>query len=179
MSLSSQTYLDRLQSDRDKFLDELILIIRAIAAKWNWTNMVSLDDIVQDCFLKLICNLEKGQFSGQSSFKTYVYAITRNTCIDYFRASKQYQSVDADKTDLIDQSVSADDRIVEAEDRRTASKVIRALSGECRRLWRAIFFGKRNYRQAADLLGLKEGTVKRKMWECRKQARQLVLELEK
>lgn len=179
MSLSSKSYLDRLQTDRDKFLDELILIIRAIAAKWNWTEMVSLDDIVQDCFLKLICNLEKGQFSGRSSFKTYVYAITRNTCIDYFRASKQHQTVDADQTELIDRSVSVEDRIVEAEDRRTASKVVRALSGECRRLWRVVFFGKRNYRQAAELLGLKEGTVKRKMWECRKQARQLVFELEK
>jgi len=179
MSLSSQTYLDRLQSDRDKFLDELILIVRAIAARWNWTNMVSLDDIVQDCFLKLICNLEKGQFSGQSSFKTYVYAITRNTCIDYFRASKQHQAVDADEADLVDRSTSPEDRIIEAEDRQTASRVVRALSRECRRLWRVIFFGKRNYRQAAELLGLKEGTVKRKMWECRRQARGLVIELEK
>lgn len=175
---SSDYYLGRIKGNNRQFLDELTILIQKIVSKWNWSDSSYTEDIVQDCFLKLIRNLEKGQFGGQSSFKTYVYALARNTCIDYFRASKLARTTDIDEIILVDTAPSQEDRLIATEERISAARVVRSLPRECRELWRIIFFGKRNYRQAAELLGLKEGTVKRKMWECRQSAKKLVAELE-
>ena len=155
-----------------------MLIIRRIAAKWNWTDESTLGDICQDCYIKVVQNLERGKFKEQSSFKTYLYSIVRNTCMDYYKASKVADWTDIEKVELVDQSPSQSDSLISVEERRTAARVLLALPRECRRLWQSIFFQKRNYRQTAELLGLTEGTVKRKMWECRQQARKLVLAYE-
>jgi RNA polymerase sigma-70 factor (ECF subfamily) len=119
-------------------------------------------------------SLESGRFEGRSSFSTYVYTITRRTCIDYYRAARAAQTDDIDKMTLADPGCSQEEQLVSAERRRTAYLVLISLPRECRRLWRMVFFGKRNYRQVADKLGLSEGSVKRKMWQCRQWAREKV-----
>jgi len=179
MTLTAADCLDRIRKNDKQFLDELMLIIRRIAAKWNWTDESTLSDICQDCYIKVVQNLEAGKFQQQSSFKTYLYSIVRFTCLDYYKATKAADWTDIEKVELVDQNPSQSDSLISKEERRTAARVLLALPRECRRLWQTIFFGKRNYRQAADELGLTEGTVKRKMWECRKQARELVASYEK
>jgi RNA polymerase sigma-70 factor, ECF subfamily len=157
---------------------ELQAIVAAVVRKWNWGGPGNVDDIVQDCLLRLLQNIRSGKFRGDSSFMTYIYAIVRNTCIDYYKERKTLEGVDIDSIELMDQSLSAEERLANRDRRRVACRVLLSLPEECRRLWRAIFFGKRNYKQAADLLGLTEGTVKRRMWECRQIASEKLKSLE-
>jgi RNA polymerase sigma factor (sigma-70 family) len=171
--------LDRIRSNDRRFLGELALVVERIAQRWALPAWMSVEDVAQDCLVKLIQNLERGKFAGQSSFKTYVYAIARNTCIDYCQLARAVELVDIEEVTVANPDSSPEKDIISAEERRVACKVLMSLPPECRRLWRAIFFGKRNYRQAAELLGLSEGTVKRRMWECRRIARKLVERLEK
>ena len=81
---------------------------------------------------------------------------------------------DIEQVALQDPASSQEEQVIAAEQRKTAYKVLMSLPKDCRRLWRMIFFGKRNYRQAAEKLGLSEGSIKRKMWECRRLARKKV-----
>ena len=46
-------------------------------------NMCLADDIVQETFVKLA--IKKPKFNGKSSFKTWLYAIGRNTAINYLK----------------------------------------------------------------------------------------------
>jgi len=174
VEISSAQLLERIRAEDREFLKDLQSIVTRIAQKWNWTDRESVDDIAQDCFIKIINNLRQGKFQGRSSFKTYVYTIVRRTCIDYYRADRATETVDIEKVTLIDPARSAEDKLITADTRRIACRVLLSLPADCRKLWRTIFFGGRNYRQAADHLGLKEGTIKRRMWECRRLAREKV-----
>lgn len=171
--------LHRIRSNDRTFISELEQIIECVARKWNWTDRETQADIAQDCFLKIINNLESGKFEGRSSFKTYVYTIVRWTCIDFYRADRAVETTDYESASLVNPDPSQEERLISREERKTACRVLLSLPAECRNLWRAVFFGKRNYKQAAAMLGLKEGTVKRKMWECRQLAREKVKLYEK
>jgi RNA polymerase sigma-70 factor (ECF subfamily) len=154
------------------FVAELQEVVSAIVRKWNWGGSENVGDIVQDCLLRLLQNIRSGRFRGESSLKTYIYAIARNTCIDYYKERKAFEAIDIDSVELVDESLSAEDCLMHRDQRRIACQILLSLPEECRRLWRAIFFGKRNYKQAGELLKLSEGTVKRRMWECRQIARE-------
>lgn len=49
-------------------------------------NIHDVEDILQEVFLKVYQN--KDRFKGKSSVKTWIYSITRNTIIDYYRKRK-------------------------------------------------------------------------------------------
>jgi RNA polymerase sigma factor (sigma-70 family) len=102
-----------------------------------------------------------------------VYAIVRNTCIDYYRLDAAMESVDAAAVELADPGPAPDAELLVRQERRLACRVLLALPRKCRQLWRMIFFGKLAYRDAAERLGVAEGSVKRQMWECRQIAQQL------
>ncbi len=179
VSNASESLLERIRTGDREFVDDLRSVVTRIAYKWNWTDRESVDDIAQDCLVKIINNLRAGKFEGRSSLKTYVYTIVRRTCIDYYRSARVVETTDVDNVTLIDPRPSAEDNLMTQDTRRIAARVLLTLPADCRKLWRVIFFGKRNYRQAADHLGLREGTVKRRMWECRRLAREQVAIYEK
>ncbi len=177
--LVSEQLLRRIRENDREFIADLRQIIERIARKWNWTDADSVDDIAQDCFIKLLESLSSGRFEGKSSFKTYVYTITRRTCIDYYKSARAVELADIDQVTVVDSALSQEEQIIATERRKTAYRVLMSLPKDCRRLWRVVFFGKRNYRQAAEKLGLSEGSVKRKMWECRQLAKEKVELFEK
>ena len=170
----AELLLRRIREHDREFIADMRQIIERIARKWNWTDADSVNDIAQDCFIKLLESLSSGRFEGRSSFKTYVYTITRRTCIDYYKAARTVEMDDIEQVALQDPACSQEEQMIATERRKTAYRVLMSLPKDCRRLWRAVFFGKRNYRQAAETLGLSEGSVKRKMWECRQLAREKV-----
>jgi len=59
----------------------------------------SAQDMVQDVFLKVFMKL--GKFEGRSRFSTWLYAITYNYCVEYYRKAKKLSTVDInEKIDL-------------------------------------------------------------------------------
>jgi RNA polymerase sigma-70 factor (ECF subfamily) len=54
-------------------------------------NMAEAEDIRQDVFLKIISS--KNLFQKQSSVKTWLYSITYNCCMDYFRVAKRHKNM--------------------------------------------------------------------------------------
>lgn len=179
VELISKQLLHRIRDNDHEFIAELRLIIDQVVRKWNWTDSDSAKDIAQDCFIKVVESLTRGKFEGRSSFKTYVYTITRRTCIDYYKSARAVELTDIDQITIADAACSQEDMVIAKEQRKTAYRVLMSLPKECRNLWRAVFFGKRNYKQVAEQLGLSEGTVKRKMWACRQMAKEKVELFEK
>ncbi|HWR83362.1 MAG TPA: sigma-70 family RNA polymerase sigma factor [Candidatus Deferrimicrobium sp.] len=179
MSISvAADLLERIRVGDRKFLAELRLIIERIAGRWKLPEWLSVEDVAQECLLKVMQNLEAGQFEGKSSFMTYVYAVARNTCIDHYRIAQAVELTGIEEVSLESSDPAPDAQLITCDERRIACQVLLALPRECRRLWRVIFFGRHNYKQAAEQLGLTEGTVKRKMWECRQMAREMAERLE-
>lgn len=53
-------------------------------------------DMVHDIFLKVYMKLAK--FEGRSRFSTWLYAISYNYCVEYYRKAKKSRTVDIDET---------------------------------------------------------------------------------
>jgi RNA polymerase sigma-70 factor (ECF subfamily) len=57
---------------------------------WNFAYVITrkrdlADDITQDVFLKVLRNI--GSYRGESAFKTWLFAITRNVAVNYLRSA--------------------------------------------------------------------------------------------
>lgn len=68
-------------------------------------NICAAEEIMQDTFVRLA--VKKPKFNGKSSFKTWLYAIARNTALKYLRECSRYteNSIDeafqlSDETDI-------------------------------------------------------------------------------
>ena len=119
---SAATILTKLETNDAGFISELTVIIKAIGRKWHWSGHDEIDDVAQECYLKLLQNLRSGKFRGDSSFKTYLYAIIRNTCIDYYKRSKIVETIDIEKVALTDHSPSAEENMISRDKRKTACR---------------------------------------------------------
>ncbi|MEZ4825160.1 MAG: RNA polymerase sigma factor [Bacteroidia bacterium] len=53
-------------------------------------------DMVQDILVKVFTQLAK--FQGKSRFSTWLYSITYNFCVEYYRKQNKYHMVDVDET---------------------------------------------------------------------------------
>jgi len=176
---SADEVVAKLLSNDQQVVAEISLLVERIVKRWDWPTNLDYQDVAQEIFSELISNLQAGKFRQEAKLTTYVYAMARHICIDKYRQAKAVEFTEIDLTSTEDMGLSAEDTLVSQEERQIACRVLLALPLDCRKLWRTIFWGKRNYAEAADVLGLSEGTVKRKMWECRKIAGELVKKLEK
>ena len=73
---------------------------------------MTAEDIAEDTFATLI--VKRKRFSARASFKTYLYKIARNKCIDYLRFHKRFVPLDDLSNVLCSQDV---DSLVELTER--------------------------------------------------------------
>ncbi len=149
----------------------------------NWINQVTrlsiwhfveeTEDTNSIVHLKLFSSLKAAKFRGESTFRTYVQRVARYTCIDQVRSQRVQR--DADPEDLPAPSGSeAPDIIHERSvEYQIFQKIFRSIDPECQKLWRMVFSESLNYKEIGGKLGLPEGTVKRKVHECKKTAMEM------
>lgn len=122
-------------------------------------------DLCQSVHEKLLRNLQEGRFRPLSTFRTYVARITHYTAIDLIRKRFQGTGVVAPRQD----DPSNPYRTLEREERWKL--LVRALllsSNSCIELWRLVLVDQLPYEQVAVRLQIPVGTVKSRMWYCRK-----------
>lgn len=130
------------------------------------------EDLCQIVHEKLLGNLRAGRFRGEASLKTYVGGITSFTAIDRLREryrDRALQESLAPET----ATVSHDNpyRSVErSEEARLLHRVVHALPDACRELWRLVFVERLSYDAIGSTLSIPAGTVKSRMWHCRRKA---------
>lgn len=121
------------------------------------------EDVTQEVFVKVYRSLPG--FDGTAAFSTWLYRVTRNTCLDTLRSGR-HRPV---PTDLIDLAVAApDDPAMSAVTRVTLERAVRALSPEDRDAISAVGLFGLSYAEAADSLGVPEGTVKSRVFRARR-----------
>ena len=63
------------------------------------------EDILQDVFIKIMDNMDR--VARAKSIQNYIYAIARNTTMDYFRASEKKNNLEKDYTPLSDEDTQS------------------------------------------------------------------------
>ena len=122
-----------------------------------------IDDLVQDTFVKAWSNLKN--FNNESSFKTWIHRIGVNTAYDYLRKNKKPVLVTSYKK-AREEDLSEKDLI---------TKALMSLEFKYRELLVLSYKFEYTNKEIADIVGLKEGTVKSRLHTAKKEFKSFCL----
>lgn len=145
------------------------------------------EDLVQETFLKAFKNI--GGFRGASSFKTWLYQIATNTCLNHLaKAERKYihdsldspvsGDVDATLGDRLASGGATPDEVAEASEvYRRVQEAVERLSPEFRSVLVLRDLQDLSYEEVSETLGVNLGTVKSRLARARKQVQQWLADL--
>jgi RNA polymerase sigma-70 factor (ECF subfamily) len=139
-----------------------------------------MDDICQAVHGKLLESLRADRFQRQSTLKTYVGRITHYTAIDRIRRRYRERSI---SRDWVFQATPSGDNpyksLARMEERAMLRQVLLRSPPGCRELWRLVFVERLSYAEIGRRLSIPPGTVKSRMWHCRRKALALLEQLKR
>lgn len=116
------------------------------------------EDITQDAFLKVWLALDA--YDGRASVGTWVYAIARNTALNYLRSQSYRQTAPLDSV-----REPAADAANESTDVR---QLVSQLPEEQREVIELFYLQEQSVSDVSEMLDLPEGTVKSHLYRARK-----------
>ena len=135
-------------------------------------------DVSQDVFVKVFRYLEN--FNHESSFYTWLYRITVNTCIDYLRKQSRRAQVDYDDTIKRDEDVEGNDLLMPSklgvnpdkafdrkELREKMLEALESLSEKHRTILNLREVEGLSYKEMAEVLEISKGTVMSRLYHAR------------
>lgn len=140
-------------------------------------NREDAQDCVQDAMLRIYRALDR--FKGQSSFSTWVYRITMNTCLDELRRRKVRASTSLDTLlengwSPTDENDTPERHAIDAERRRALSGAIQSLPEDMRSAIVLREMQGLSYEEISDVLSVNVGTIKSRISRGREKLRQLI-----
>jgi RNA polymerase sigma-70 factor (ECF subfamily) len=136
------------------------------------------EDLMQEILLKVFRSLDK--FNQDADFSTWLGSVSRNYCIDHYRASKREKEVLVEDLVAFDLAVATSgtnpQRVLEERDRRSFLR--RGLESLPEKLREAVVLRDLlglSYQEMAERLQLPEGTVKSRINRGREELSRLLL----
>ncbi len=129
------------------------------------------DDLTQQIFLRAYRNIR--QFSGRSSFETWLYRLAINECLQFRRHTKRHPC-EALGHDPADQSVG---HTLQLQHRELLELGLQRLDAELRSIFLLREVEGLAYRELAEVLEISEGTVASRLNRARLQLKEDLLEL--
>lgn len=133
-------------------------------------NIFTAEDLMEETFFKLAT--KKPRFSGRSSFKTWLYAISRNVALDYLRKNNKLSTTPIENlSNYIAEEMSVEREYLIKEQKITLHRIMRELKAEYFQVLYLVYFEgftneeiakimKRNKRQIENLIYRAKSTLK-------------------
>ena len=140
-------------------------------------------DLAQDAFFRAWRGLSGFQF--ESAFSTWLFRLTSNVCLDWLRAKKRRPTVSLTTLDdegeevqmeIRDPGKSPEELLLAAEDREALAKAMNQLPVEYREILTLRAIDDLSYTEIAEILHLREGTVKSRLSRARLALRNKLLQ---
>ena len=170
----------RFQAGEIEAFDEIVHRYRRIiyrTAYYFTHNCEDADDISQEVFLKVFKSLSR--FRGSSTFDTWLWRITMNTCIDHLRKQPDAEALDA--SSYISHKYNAgicrelpDSPMEMAELRSVISKAVRRLPSKQKSVFILRHYEDLSLDEIAKTLTCAVGTVKANLFHARRNLRELL-----
>lgn len=140
-------------------------------------NREDAQDCLQDAMLRIYKALPT--FKGQSSFSTWAYRITMNTCLDDLRRKKVRQAQSLDQMleigwAPVDENNSTERHLENSELKRNLSRAIQTLPEEMRAAVVLRDVQGFSYEEIANMLSTNVGTVKSRISRGREKLREIL-----
>lgn len=132
-------------------------------------NAHDADDAVQETFIKILKSLSG--FRGDSSFSTWVYRVTANTCLDMLRKNGRLRAVSPDDEDVFlqipDTAPTPEEAAVSHERQAAVRAAVSALPTDYKLVVTLCDLNGLSYAEAAEVLRCPQGTVKSRLSRAR------------
>lgn len=154
-----------------EYKDGLILYLNGYV-----NNLHIAEELAEDTFFRLITR--KPKFSGKSTFKSWLYAIGRNTAVDFIRHnSRQISAPIEDIENYRDEECSLEESYIREERKIAVYRAMSGLAADYRNvLWLTFFEGFSN-REAGTVLRKSDRQIKNLLYRA-KQSLKTILERE-
>lgn len=135
-------------------------------------------DLTQEAFLKAWRALDTFRFDA--GFSTWLYRLASNVCLDFLRAEKRRAvlplTLDADDGEELtlepsDPAPTPEEAALRAEEQARLTAAMEALEPEQRQILTLRVVNDLSYAEIADILGVREGTVKSRLSRAREALR--------
>lgn len=129
------------------------------------------EDLTSEVFEKALVNFKKFN-KKKASFSTWIFTITKNTVIDYYRTSskKQYPQID-ESFESPSRELLPEEELEKKEERELLNNILKQLSDEEQELIRLKFSARLNNRQIASMTGMSESNVGVRLYRILKKLR--------
>lgn len=135
-------------------------------------------DLSQEAFLKAWRGLSSYRFD--SAFSTWLYRLTSNVCIDFRRRQKKQKSIPLQITDetgeerdlsIPDTAPGPEETLLARSEREQVAQALSRLEPEYREALTLRVVNGLSYTEIAQILGIREGTVKSRIARAREKMR--------
>lgn len=140
-------------------------------------NREDAQDCLQEAMLRIYRSI--GSFKGQSSFSTWAYRITMNTCLDELRRRKNKQNTSLDSLLEVgwsptDGGNAPEDHAIQSETRRALQRAIHELPEDMRSAIILRDIHGLSYDEIAQSLDVNVGTIKSRISRGRDKLREIL-----
>lgn len=123
-------------------------------------------DVTQEIFIKLYHNLDK--YREEKSFTSWVFAVSRNYCIDYWRKNRKYLDNSQELNENIGSGQpSPEENLIRESEIDVLRKKIARLEPDLRLILILRDIHDLSYREIAERFSIPEGTVKSRINRAR------------
>lgn len=130
-----------------------------------------IDDLIQRTFLA--CVETKDRFRGDSSFRTYLFAVAHNVLGKHFRTKRRHgDKIDFGVTSVFDLSPSPSVIVAQHREQQVLLQALRRIPLENQVVLELYYWEKLSAREVATVVGVPEGTAKTRI----RRAKQLLEE---
>jgi RNA polymerase sigma-70 factor, ECF subfamily len=144
--------------------DRLIIIIR----KWC-RNSCDFDDILQNVLLKVYTT--SSRFEGRAQLSTWLYRVTVNESIDFFRKNRRHTEgrVDIDGLPVPDPGSDPEEEAIRAEALARVEKALLALGPTYKTAFMLYFINQRTIAEISRTLKISPNAARCKISQAKKQ----------
>ena len=147
---------------------------------WHYTgNREAAEDCGQEAMIRIWRNL--GNYRGECALESWVYRIVANCCMDWLRKKKRDKSVSMEPLreqgfDPADTSPGTEEQVVAKDEQSRLRGAIALLPDDQREALILTQLEKVPYEEAAQALGVSEGTVKSRVNRAKARLREILSE---
>lgn len=141
-------------------------------------------DLTQEAFVKVWKNLDTFQFDA--AFSTWLYRLASNCCLDFLRSKKRRPTVsltmetdeeDEQTVELPDDRPTPEEAAISKEERENLQLAMQSIEPEQRQILTLRVVNDLSYTDIAQVLGIREGTVKSRLSRARESLRKKLTEI--
>ncbi|MFA6227423.1 MAG: sigma-70 family RNA polymerase sigma factor [Candidatus Paceibacterota bacterium] len=160
--------LEYLNGDKNSFTE---IVNRYLKSIYNFVyrfvgDEKATEDITQEVFLKAWKNIKK--FDIEKSFKTWIFSISKNTCIDYLRKRKDVpislfdneEGGNSIEDNLIDQELKPDEIFSLEHDKKQVQKALNELTTKQKEVIILKYVNGMSLSEVAEIIDIPADTIK-------------------